>query len=164
MKAIYGKAQRLQCVDAIVGELPKLRSQATATALGALFAIAGEIVSFIIDVKGTVKAKNEGNPYAIVLGGLKVFNSLFTFGVGFNALLNLPLMRNSSLYYSIDRYMLGRAFLSISAIRVGAILSVAGSALVVLEIYLKNYVLDNAMQDWCQKCAFRLKTSAEKSL
>ncbi len=29
-------------------------------------------------------------------------------------------------------------------------------------IYLKNYVLDNdAMQDWCQKCAFRLKTSAE---
>ena len=30
-----------------------------------------------------------------------------------------------------------------------------------LQIYLKNYVLDNAMQDWCQKCAFRLKTSAE---
>ncbi len=34
-------------------------------------------------------------------------------------------------------------------------------ALIALEIYLKNYVLDNAMQDWCQKCAFRLKTSAE---
>ena len=34
-------------------------------------------------------------------------------------------------------------------------------ALIALEIYLKNYVLDNAMQDWCQKCAFRLKKSAE---
>ena len=128
---------------------------------GAYFAIAGATVSLIIDVKGFVKSKNEGNPYAIALSGLKVLNSLFTFGVGFNALLNLPLMKNSSLYHSIDRYVLGRAFLGISAIRVGAILSVAGIALVILEIYLKNYVLDNAMQDWCQKCAFRLKTSAE---
>ncbi|KXO86678.1 transposase [Acinetobacter venetianus] len=41
MKAIYGKAQRLQCVDAIVGELPKLRSQATATALVSMFAESG---------------------------------------------------------------------------------------------------------------------------
>ncbi|NNP75247.1 transposase [Acinetobacter sp. Ac_3412] len=41
MKAIYGKAQKLQCVDAIVGELPKLRSQATATALVSMFAESG---------------------------------------------------------------------------------------------------------------------------
>ncbi len=41
MKAIYGKAQKLQFVDAIVGELPKLRSQATATALVSMFAESG---------------------------------------------------------------------------------------------------------------------------
>ncbi|MFW1952945.1 putative type VI secretion system effector [Acinetobacter beijerinckii] len=41
MKVIYGKVQKLQCVDAIVGELPKLRSQATATALLSMFAESG---------------------------------------------------------------------------------------------------------------------------
>ena len=41
MKVIYGKVQKLQCVDAIVGELPKLRSQATATALVSMFAESG---------------------------------------------------------------------------------------------------------------------------
>ncbi|ENW20850.1 hypothetical protein [Acinetobacter haemolyticus] len=41
MKVIYGKVQNLQFVDAIVGELPKLRSQATATALVSMFAESG---------------------------------------------------------------------------------------------------------------------------
>ncbi|MCR4531465.1 putative type VI secretion system effector [Acinetobacter venetianus] len=41
MKVIYGKVQQLQCVDAIVGELPKLRSQAAATALVSMFAESG---------------------------------------------------------------------------------------------------------------------------
>jgi len=41
MKVIYGKVQKLQFVDAIVGELPKLRSQATATALVSMFADSG---------------------------------------------------------------------------------------------------------------------------
>lgn len=41
MKVIYGKVQKLQFVDAIVGELPKLRSQATATALVSMFAESG---------------------------------------------------------------------------------------------------------------------------
>ncbi|MCH7341584.1 putative type VI secretion system effector [Acinetobacter higginsii] len=41
MKVIYGKVQKLQCVDAIVGELPKLRSQATVTALVSIFAESG---------------------------------------------------------------------------------------------------------------------------
>jgi len=43
MKVIYGKVQKLQFVDAIVGELPKLRSQATATALVSMFAESGGI-------------------------------------------------------------------------------------------------------------------------
>lgn len=41
MKVIYGKVQKLQFVDAIVGELPKLRSQATVTALVSMFAESG---------------------------------------------------------------------------------------------------------------------------
>ena len=41
MKVIYGKVQNLQFVDAIVGDLPKLRSQATATALVSMFAESG---------------------------------------------------------------------------------------------------------------------------
>ncbi|MFW1952946.1 putative type VI secretion system effector [Acinetobacter beijerinckii] len=41
MKVIYGKVQKLQFVDAIVGELPKLRSQAAATALLSMFAESG---------------------------------------------------------------------------------------------------------------------------
>ncbi|WP_416178170.1 hypothetical protein [Acinetobacter sp. SEK541] len=41
MKVIYGKVQKLQCIDAIVGELPKLRSQATTTALVSMFAESG---------------------------------------------------------------------------------------------------------------------------
>ncbi len=41
MKVIYGKVQKLQCIDAIVGELPKLRSQAAATALVSMFAESG---------------------------------------------------------------------------------------------------------------------------
>ena len=41
MKVIYGKVQNLQCVDAIVSKLPKLRSQATATALVSMFADSG---------------------------------------------------------------------------------------------------------------------------
>ncbi len=41
MKVIYGKVQKLQCVDAIVGQLPKLRSQATATALVSMFVDSG---------------------------------------------------------------------------------------------------------------------------
>lgn len=41
MKVIYGRVQNLQFVDAIVGELPKLRTQATATALVSMFAESG---------------------------------------------------------------------------------------------------------------------------
>ncbi|ENW04736.1 putative type VI secretion system effector [Acinetobacter beijerinckii] len=41
MKVIYGKVQKLQFVDAIIGQLPKLRSQATATALLSMFAESG---------------------------------------------------------------------------------------------------------------------------
>ncbi len=41
MKVIYGRVQNLQFVDAIVGDLPKLRSQATATALVSMFAESG---------------------------------------------------------------------------------------------------------------------------
>ncbi|MEE9902202.1 MAG: transposase [Acinetobacter haemolyticus] len=41
MKVIYGKIQNLQFVDGIVGDLPKLRSQATATALVSMFAESG---------------------------------------------------------------------------------------------------------------------------
>ncbi len=97
----------------------------------------------------------------MALNSVKGITSFLTFAVGINALLNLPLMRNTAYYSNIERYALGRAFLGVRAIQAGAMLSLAGIVLVVLEIYLKNYVLDNAMQDWCQKCAFRLKTSAE---
>jgi len=38
MKVIYGNVQKLQCVDAIVGQLLQLSSQATATALLLMFA------------------------------------------------------------------------------------------------------------------------------
>ncbi|MFW1952947.1 putative type VI secretion system effector [Acinetobacter beijerinckii] len=41
MKVKYGTVRELQFVDAIVGELPKLRSQATATALVSMFAESG---------------------------------------------------------------------------------------------------------------------------
>ncbi|UTO18222.1 MULTISPECIES: putative type VI secretion system effector [Acinetobacter] len=41
MKVKYGAVRKLQFVDAIVGELPKLRSQATATALVSMFAESG---------------------------------------------------------------------------------------------------------------------------
>ncbi|ERS04013.1 hypothetical protein Q674_07670 [Acinetobacter sp. COS3] len=41
MKVKYGKVRELQFVDAIVGQLPKLRSQATATALVSMFAESG---------------------------------------------------------------------------------------------------------------------------
>ncbi|MCI3880998.1 putative type VI secretion system effector [Acinetobacter higginsii] len=41
MKVKYGKVRQLQFIDAIVGELPKLRSQATATALVSMFAESG---------------------------------------------------------------------------------------------------------------------------
>ncbi|MCP5876544.1 hypothetical protein NL390_29250, partial [Klebsiella pneumoniae] len=84
-------------------------------------------------------------------------NSFATLVVGISAFLNLPLMKNTSLYYNVEKYVIGRALLGIRAIEAAATLSVLGIALVALEIYLKNYVLDNAMQDWCQKCAFKLK-------
>ncbi|MFW6764662.1 T6SS effector BTH_I2691 family protein [Acinetobacter pittii] len=128
---------------------------------GALFAIAGATFSLIIDIKGFIKSKKESNPYAIVLSGLKVFSSIATLTVGISIFLNLPIMKNTSLHYTVERYVVGRALLGIRAVQVSAMLSLAGIALVALEIYLKNYVLDNAMQDWCQKCAFRLNTSAE---
>ncbi|WPP68865.1 T6SS effector BTH_I2691 family protein [Acinetobacter pittii] len=124
---------------------------------GAYFAIAGAIVSFIIDLKGLNKAFEESNGYAFALNLLKAASSFGTLAVGFSAFLNLPIMRNSTLYSMVERYAIGRALLGIKVVRVGAMLSVAGIALVALEIYLKNYVLDNAMQDWCQKCAFKLK-------
>ncbi len=41
MEVIYGNVQKLQCVDAIVGQLPQLRSQAAATALVLMFAESG---------------------------------------------------------------------------------------------------------------------------
>ncbi|MEI2514304.1 T6SS effector BTH_I2691 family protein [Acinetobacter soli] len=128
---------------------------------GAYFAIAGATVSLIIDLKNLGKSIQEGNFYAIGLGLGKLVVSFLTLGVGVGVFLNLPLMKNTPLYYNIERYALGRAFLGVRAIQAGAMLSLAGIVLVALEIYLKNYVLDNAMQDWCQKCAFRLKTSAE---
>jgi hypothetical protein len=128
---------------------------------GAYFAIAGATISLIIDLKNFGKSIQEGNFYAIGLGLGKLVVSFLTLAVGVSVLLNLPLMKNTSLYYNVERYALGRAILGIRAIQAGAMLSIAGIALVALEIYLKNYVLDNAMQDWCQKCAFRLKTSAE---
>lgn len=128
---------------------------------GAYFAIAGATVSLIIDLKNLGKSIQESNFYAIGLGLGKLVVSFLTLAVGVSVLLNLPLMKNTSLYYNVERYALGRAILGIRAIQAGAMLSIAGIALVALEIYLKNYVLDNAMQDWCQKCAFRLKTSAE---
>ncbi|NUF35515.1 hypothetical protein HUN19_16135, partial [Acinetobacter oleivorans] len=124
---------------------------------GAYFAIAGAIVSFIIDLKGLNKAFEESNGYAFALNLLKAASSFGTLAVGFSAFLNLPIMRNSTLYSMVERNAIGRALLGIKVVRVGAMLSVAGIALVALEIYLKNYVLDNAMQDWCQKCAFKLK-------
>ncbi|MDO7195708.1 T6SS effector BTH_I2691 family protein [Acinetobacter nosocomialis] len=128
---------------------------------GAYFAIAGATVSLIIDLKNLGKSIQEGNYYAIALGLGKFVVSFLTLAVGVSVLLNLPLMKNTSLYYNVERYALGRAILGIRAVQAGAMLSIAGIALVALEIYLKNYVLDNAMQDWCQKCTFHLKTSAE---
>jgi hypothetical protein len=124
---------------------------------GAYFAIAGATISLIIDGKSAFKAAMERNPYAIALNVTKAFTSFATLIVGFSAFLNLPVMRNTALHYTIERYALGRAILGIRALQAGAMLSIAGIALVALEIYLKNYVLDNAMQDWCQKCAFKLK-------
>ncbi|MEE9902200.1 MAG: hypothetical protein PBU42_06445 [Acinetobacter haemolyticus] len=41
MKIIYGRVQNLQFVDGIVGDLPKLRSQASVTALVSLFSESG---------------------------------------------------------------------------------------------------------------------------
>ncbi|CAI3109140.1 hypothetical protein MWMV2_MWMV2_00564 [Acinetobacter oleivorans] len=124
---------------------------------GAYFAIAGATISLIIDLKNLGKSIQEGNYYSIALGLGKSVVSFLTLAVGVSVLLNLPLMKNTSLYYNVERYALGRAILGIRAVQAGAMLSLAGIALVALEIYLKNYVLDNAMQDWCQKCAFKLK-------
>jgi len=124
---------------------------------GAYFAIAGATISLIIDLKNLGKSIQEGNYYAIALGLGKSVVSFLTLAVGGSVLLNLPLMKNTSLYYNVERYALGRAILGIRAVQAGAMLSIAGIVLVALEIYLKNYVLDNAMQDWCQKCAFKLK-------
>lgn len=131
---------------------------------GAYFAIAGAIFSLIIDGKSAYKSWNESNPYARALNTAKTINSFATLVVGISAFLNLPLMKNTSLYYNVEKYVIGRALLGIRAIEAAATLSVLGIALVALEIYLKNYVLDNAMQDWCQKCAFKLKRKMVKML
>ncbi|MDC5485964.1 hypothetical protein NRA67_19535, partial [Acinetobacter baumannii] len=95
---------------------------------GAYFAIAGAIVSFFIDLKGLNKAFEESNGYAFALNLLKAASSFGTLAVGFSAFLNLPIMRNSTLYSMVERYAVGRALLGIKVVRVGAMLSLAGIA------------------------------------
>ncbi len=124
---------------------------------GAYFAIAGATFSLIIDGKSAYKSWNESNPYARALNTAKTINSFATLVVGISAFLNLPLMKNTSLYYNVEKYVIGRALLGIRAIEAAATLSVLGIALVALEIYLKNYVLDNAMQDCCRKMCIQAK-------
>ncbi|QOW53801.1 MULTISPECIES: hypothetical protein [Acinetobacter] len=50
---------------------------------------------------------------------------------------------------------------ALAGARVVAGLTVISVLLVALEYALKNYVLDNAFEDWCQKTPFRKANSQE---
>nr|WP_174506486.1 T6SS effector BTH_I2691 family protein [Acinetobacter sp. Marseille-Q1620] len=130
---------------------------------GAYFAIAGASVSFMIDAKNFKKSIEESNPYAIVLNLGKASASLATVIIGIGAFLNLPIIQNTALYNTARKYAFGRLLLAVNVIKSMAYLSVIGIVLLSLEIYLRNYVLDNAMQDWCQKCAFRIASKSAET-
>ncbi|OUY05494.1 hypothetical protein CAP42_14605 [Acinetobacter indicus] len=91
-----------------------------------------------------------------------VINFALTLGqVGVLASSVAPYIGKGVLNRTAVRFSSNTVIAALAGARVVAGLTVFSVLLVTLEYALKNYVLDNAFEDWCQKTPFRKANSKE---
>lgn len=129
----------------------------TAGSLGTLGAIAG----LYIDTKNITETNS--NIIKVVLGARLIISlSLFVGQVGLLLSSVTPFLKESIFKRGIVKITTARLTAFLMGARVVAGLTFISVGLVVVEVLLKKYVLDDAMEDWCQKTAFKLVSDPKK--
>lgn len=128
-----------------------------AGSLGTLGAIAG----LYIDTKG-IKETSSNIIRGILGARLVISLSLFVGQTGVLLSSISPFLKENIIKRGAVKITSARLVAFLMGARIVASLTLISIGLVAVEMLLRKYVLDDVMEDWCQKSAFRLTNSKEK--
>lgn len=125
---------------------------------GASFAIAGAAFSVISD---SIAISKEKNGYIFALLAVKLVPSALMIYVGLGALVQSPILR-SKMVEIAAKYVIVDKLLILNIVKTAAYLNWIGLSLTLLIIFLKNFVLPNDLEYWCEKSIFGNANDSDK--
>lgn len=152
----------------MLGEHWSRQTTASAAASASAFRIAaaslgtlGGITGLIVDGKNVISERS--NLMLLVISVRWLASLSLTIGqAGVLASAIVQYSKNEIIKRALTKFSTNALVAFLMGARVIAGLNIITLSLIGIEVVLRKYVLDDAMEDWCQKSAFRLANSKEK--